>query len=256
MNMKHLIQYKLLILISIFFAACSASKTIPYNARWNAPFSFVDEVKPDQEDQKSRLKYGIINDQEYVYMTFKTRDPNTIQKILSNGVTLQFAPEGEKNNAYALQFPVLTKEDRKALRQIDIDMPNSLGLKLLLDSYNKEALWKDKSGSHSLNLVIPDGSIKANISLDHLGELTEQISIPLSLLGINLQESNRLGLNIKIEGASAQSGGGLSPRIGVGLGGGIGMGGVGIGLGSGNRYGNGSADKGVDIKLEVLLSKN
>ena len=242
------------ILLIAVAAACSSSKTMPYEAKWNAPFTYVDEVKPDQQDQKSRLKYGIINDDQYVYLTLKTKDPVTIQKILGSGLKIAFSPQGQKKGAYSLLFPVIMKEDRKALRRIETDMPNSLGLSLLMDSYNKEALWKDPKGPHSINLVTGEGSIKSHISMDQNGELTEQIAIPFNLMAVNAREESVLGVNITVEGQS--SGSGLTPRIGIGLGGGIGMGGgmgVGLGTGGGSRYGN--DDRNVDIRLEVQLAR-
>lgn len=247
-------SWSLLLLVAL--AGCSSSKTMTYESKWNAPFSYVDEVKPDQQDQKSRLKYGIINDDQYVYITLKTKDPTTIQNILGSGLKISFSPEGQKKEGYYLLFPVVMKEDRKALKRIDTDLPNSLGLDLLLDSYNKEALWKDKEGQHSINLVVPDGSIKSHIAMDRNGELTEQIAIPFSLMDVNTKEGSMLGVNIKVDGQSSQSG--FSPRIGIGLGGGIGMGGgMGVGIGSGNGYGsryNGN-DRNVDIRLEVQLAR-
>ena len=245
-------RWTLLLLAGL--AACSSSKTMNYDSKWNAPFTYVDEVKPDQQDQKSRLRYGIINDDQYIYLTLKTKDPVTIQKILGNGLKISFSPEGQKKEAYSLLFPVIMKEDRKALKRIETDLPNSLGLSLLLDSYNKEALWKDRQGQHSINLVVSEGSIKSHISMDRDGELTEQIAIPFNLMALNTKEASVLGVNIKIDGQSSQSG--FSPRIGIGLGGGIGMGGgmgVGLGTGSGSRYGN--DDRSVDIRLQVQLAR-
>lgn len=243
----------LLLLVTLF--GCSSSKTMTYESKWNAPFSYVDGVKPDQQDQRSRLRYGIINDDQFVYITLKTKDPSTIQNILSSGLKIAFSPEGQKKEAYSLLFPVVMKEDRKALKRIDTDLPNSLGLGLLLDSYNKEAVWKDKSGQHFINLVAPDGSIKSTISMDRDGELTEQIIIPFSLMAVNARETSMLGVNIKVDGQSSQSG--FSPRIGIGLGGGIGMGGgMGVGIGNGgygSRYNNN--EKNVDIRLEVQLAR-
>lgn len=232
---------------------CSSSKTMTYESKWNAPFTYVDEVKPDQQDQKSRLRYGIINDDQFVYITLKTKDPSTIQNILSSGLKIAFSPQGQKKEAYSLLFPVVMKEDRKALKRIDTDLPNSLGLDLLLDSYNKEAVWKDRNGQHFINLVVPDGSIKSHISMDRNGELTEQIVIPFSLMAVNAKETSMLGVNIKVEGQSSNSG--FSPRIGIGLGGGIGMGGgMGVGIGTGNsRYNNN--ERNVDIRLEVQLAR-
>lgn len=246
-------SWSLLLLMAL--GGCSSSKTMTYESKWNAPFTYVDEVKPDQQDQKSRLKYGIINDDQYVYITLKTKDPTTIQNILSSGLKIAFSPEGQKKESYSLLFPVVMKEDRKALKRIDTDLPNSLGLDLLLDSYNKEAVWKDREGEHFINLVAPDGSIKSHISMDRNGELTEQIAIPFALMAVNAKETAMMGMSIKVDGQSSNSG--FSPRIGIGLGGGIGMGGgMGVGIGTGgynSRY-NGN-DRNVDIRLEVQLAR-
>lgn len=247
-------SWSLLLFAALF--GCSSSKTMTYESKWNAPFSYVDEIKPDQQDQKSRLRYGIINDDQYVYITLKTKDPSTIQNILSSGLKIAFSPDGQKKEAYSLLFPVVMKDDRKALKRIDTDMPNSLGLDLLLDSYNKEAVWKDKQGQHFVNLVAPDNSIKSHISMDKNGELTEQIAIPFSLMNVNARETAMLGVNIKVDGQSSQSG--FSPRIGIGLGGGIGMGGgMGVGIGTGSGYGSryNNNDRNVDIRLEVQLAR-
>ncbi|NIJ54052.1 hypothetical protein [Dyadobacter arcticus] len=244
------------LLLVATLAACSSSKTMTYESKWNAPFSYADGVKPDQQDQKSRLRYGIINDEQYVYITLKTKDPNTIQNILNSGLKVAFSPEGQKKEGYSLLFPVVMKEDRRALKRIDTDLPNSLGLDLLLDSYNKEAVWKDVKGQHFINLVEPDGSIKSHIEMDRNGELTEQIAIPFSLMAVNVRETGMLGVSIKVDGQSSQSG--FSPRIGIGLGGGIGMGGgMGVGIGSGSGYGSryNQNDRNVDIKLEVQLAR-
>ncbi|QRR00378.1 hypothetical protein [Dyadobacter sandarakinus] len=249
-----IISSKWLLLLTLA-AACSSSKTVPYESKWNAPFAYADEVKPDRQDQRSRLKYGIINDDQYIYLTLKTKDPTTIQSILTSGLKLSFSPEGQKKDGYALTFPVVMKEDRKALRRIETDMPNSLGLGLLLDSYNKEAVWKDRDGQHIINLVAPDNSIKSHIAMDRDGELTEQVAIPFSALNTKPSATSVLGIAIKVDGQSSQSG--FSPRIGIGLGGGMGMGGgMGVGIGTGgynSRYGNN--DRNVDIRLEVQLAR-
>jgi hypothetical protein len=252
-SMKNIRNSCVLLLLAAF-SGCSSSKTMPYESKWNAPFSYVDEVNPDRQDQRSRLRYGIINDDQYIYITLKTKDPSTIDNILGSGMKIALSPEGQRKEAYSLLFPVVMKEDRKALKKIDTDLPNSLGLSFLLDSYNKEAVWKDREGQHFINLAQPDGSIKSHISMDQNGELTEQIALPFSLMGVNAKEAATLGINIRVEGQSSRSG--FSPRIGIGLGGGIGMGGgMGVGIGSGGYNSRYDDQRNVDIRLEVQLAR-
>jgi hypothetical protein len=244
----------------LVLAGCSSSKTIPYDAKWNAPFSYVDEVKPDQKDLQSNLEYGIINDAAFLYITMKTKSPRTKQAILTGGVNLSFSPEGQKKGAYSIIFPVVTRDDRKAMARSDIDIPNSMTLSRMIEAYNKEALWKDKSGQHFIDLVSGNIGIRATISLDEDGQLTEQIIIPLSAIGVKLDQVSTLGVAIKIENVSSQGSSGITPRISVGMGGmggygmgGYGMGGVGVGFGGGNGR---SSDRSTDIRLQVQLAKN
>lgn len=248
------------LLCLVALGGCSSSKTIPYDAKWNAPFSYVDEVKPDQKDQKSNLEYGIINDDGFLYITMKTKSPLTKQAILTGGVNLSFSPEGQKKGAYSILFPVVTRDDRKAMSRSDIDIPNSMTLSRMIEAYNKEALWKDKSGQHFIDLVSGNVGIRANISMDENGQLTEQIIVPLNVIGVKLDQVSTLDMSIKIENASSQGNSGLTPRVSVGMGGmggygmgGMGMGGVGIGFGGGNGR---SSDRNVDIRLQVQLAKS
>ena len=241
-------------------AGCSSTKTIPYESKWNAPFAYVNEVKPDQKDLKSKLEYGIINDERFLYITLKTRSPATIQAILSSGARISFSSDGKKKNTSSILFPVVTKDDRRAMSRNDMDIPNSMALGRMLEAFNKEALWKDRSGQHFINLVSGNGGVRATIHLDEGRELTQQIIIPLEVLGVDISLSSLLDVGIKVDDTSSQ-GGGLSPGVSVGMGGmggygmgGIGMGGVGITMGRGG--GSRGTDRSVDIKLQVQLAKS
>ncbi|HEV7349922.1 hypothetical protein [Telluribacter sp.] len=244
-----------LFLLGLFLTACSTTKPVPYQAKWNAPFNYADGLQPDQQDQKSRLKYGIINDDKFLYLSLKTQDPQTVKQILSNGLNIALSPAGTRKGAYSLVFPVVSREDKKAMRNIEVDLPNSLSLNRMLDVFNKEALWKAPQGQRFINLVTTDTGIRSHISMNQNGELTEQITIPFSMIGVNPEQASVLDVGIRIEGVSSQSG--ISPRVSVGMGtgmGGFGMGGggVGVGLGSGSR--NGTTDREVDIRLQVKLA--
>ncbi|GAB2777435.1 hypothetical protein GCM10027275_20640 [Rhabdobacter roseus] len=247
-----------LLLLLLGLAGCSSSKVVPYESKWNAPFSYVDEVKPDRQDQRSRLQYGIINDDQYLYITLKARDPQTVQQIITNGLRLSFSPAGKRGGATSLLFPVVTRDDKKALRRMDVDLPNSLGMARMLEAFNKEAIWKDQRGERFINLVNGSTGIRSHIALAD-GELTEQISIPFAMLGFNPQQVASLDMGIKVEGTSSQ-GGGISPRVSIGMGGmgmgGMGMGGGGVGVGVGGGGRNNPNDRAVDIRLQVRLARS
>lgn len=248
-----------LLFLILALAGCSSSKTIPYESKWNAPFTYVDQANPDGLDQQTRLKYGIINDEQYLYITLKTRDPLTVKQILTNGLRLTFSPDGQRQD-YSLLFPVVTRDDKRALQKMQLDLPNSLSLSRMIEAFNKEALWKDGQGERFVNLVDNETGIRARISLDENQELTEQFSIPFERLSTSVRQAGVLDIGIKTEG-SGGLGSGISPNISVGMGsgggvgfGGGGFGGGGISIGTGGR--NNPNDRTVNLRLQVRLAKD
>ena len=244
------------LVLTLAIAGCSSSRPIPYEAKWNAPFTYVDQANPDGLDQQSRLRYGVINDENYVYITLKTRDPLAVKQILTNGIRLTFSPDAQRAD-YSLVFPVVTRDDKRALQKMQVDLPNSLSLSRMLEAFNKEALWKDGQGERFINLVDNDTGIRARISLDENQELTEQFSIPFERMNVNAKQVAILGIDIKTEGSTG-SGSGISPNISVGMGsGGFGMGGFGgggVSIGTGGR--NSPNDRSVNLRLQVRLAQD
>ena len=244
------------LVMTLAIAGCSSSKPVPYEAKWNAPFTYVDQANPDGLDQQSRLRYGIINDENYLYITLKTRDPLTVKQILTNGIRLTFSPAGQRAD-YSLLFPVVTRDDKRALQKMQVDLPNSLSLNRMLEAFNKEALWKDGQGERFINLVDNETGIRARIALDENQELTEQFSIPFERMNVNVREVAKLEVGIKTEGGTGL-GSGISPNISVGMGsGGFGMGGFGgggVSIGSGGR--NNPNDRSVNLRLQVRLAQD
>ncbi len=249
-----------MLLAALAFTSCSTSKKIPYDAKWNAPFTYVDAAAPDGVDQKSRLRYGIINDEQFMYITLKTKDPYTVRQVLTNGLRLTFSPEG-RGSEQSMVFPVVTRDDKRALQKMQLDLPNSLSLNRMMEAFNKEALWKDRQGERFINLVENETGVRARVSIDENQELTQQISIPFERLGVDARQAGVLEVGIKTEGAGGL-GSGISPNISVGMGsgGGIGLGGGGFGGGGisigGGRGGNNPNDRTVNLRLQVRLAND
>lgn len=247
----------LFVAVSQLISGCNSAKQVPYNAKWNAPFTYVDQGALDGLDQQSRLRYGVINDDKYVYVTLKTRDPLTVKQILTNGMRLTFSPENSREDR-SIVFPVVTRDDKRALQKMQIDLPNSLSLSRMMEAFNKEALWKDKQGERFINLVENQAGIRARVSLDENQELTQQFSIPFAQLGVDARQARSLDIGIKTEG-SGNGMGGIAPGISVGMGsggfGGGGFGGGGISLGTGGGRNNPN-DRSVNLRLQVKLAKD
>lgn len=243
--------------VSQLITGCNSAKQVPYNAKWNAPFTYVDQGALDGLDQQSRLRFGVINDDQYLYVTLKTRDPLTTKQILTNGIRLTFSPENSREDRSIL-FPVVTRDDKRALQKMQIDLPNSLSLSRMMEAFNKEALWKDKQGERFINLVENQAGIRARVSLDENQELTQQFSIPFAQLGVDPRQARTVEVGIKTEGSSNGLGG-IAPGISVGMGsggfGGGGLGGGGISLGTGGGRNNPN-DRAVNLRLQVRLAKD
>lgn len=244
-------------LLTLTLSGCSTSKKVPYDAKWNAPFTYVDAAAPDGIDQKSRLRYGIINDNQYLYITLKTKDPYTVKQILTNGLRLSFSPEG-RGQEQSIVFPVVTRDDKRALQKMQLDLPNSMSLNRMMEAFNKEALWKDRQGERFINLVENETGIRARVTMDENQELTQQFSVPFERLGVDPKQVAVMQLGIKTEGTGG-IGSGISPNISVGMGSGGGFGGGfgggGISIGSG-RGGNNPNDRTVNMVLQVRLAKD
>jgi|GEM_PF-1114111 hypothetical protein len=238
-------------------SSCSSSKTVPYQSKWNAPFNYADQAAPDRQDQQSRLKYGVINDDQYMYITLKARDPLTVKSILGSGLRVSFSLDGGRGSNNSLLFPVVNKDDRRALRNMELDLPNNLSLNRMLEAFNKEAVWKDKMGERFINLITSDSGISCRISMDENQELTQELTIPLARLGADPKQARLVDVTIKTEGSSGLPGG-ITPRVSIGMGnmGGIGMGGGGVGIGLGNGGRSNANDRTVDIRLQVILARD
>jgi len=253
-----LIPAIILVAVSQLIFGCNSAKQIPYNAKWNAPFTYVDQGALDGLDQQSRLRFGVINDDQYLYVTLKTRDPLTIKQILTNGIRLTFSPDNSREDRSIL-FPVVTREDKRALQKMQVDLPNSLSLSRMMEAFNKEALWKDKQGERFINLVENQAGILARVTLDENQELTQQFSIPFAQLGVDSRQARMMEVGIKTEG-SGNGLGGIAPGISVGGfggggfgGGGFGGGGISLGTGGGRNNPN---DRSVNLRLQVRLAKD
>lgn len=239
--------------IATILSGCSSSRPIPYQSKWKEHTLFYQQSPTDEVDMRSRLKFGVQNNEEKLFASISTREPDLISRIIGSGVRLSVHPAGTKRSNYKILFPVVLRQDRRAIRKMDqVDMLGP-SMQLLLDTFNKEALVDQGAGERFVNLLDNNGSIYCKIAMTIDGELTIDYVLPLS--EINQANAPNLTLALSIEGASRS---GMSPGISVGMGaggfGGMGMGGMGgvsVGTGGRNAYGNQT----VELKLDVNLAR-
>jgi hypothetical protein len=237
-------------ILTILFAGCSSNRAIPYQSKWKSHTLFYSQSPTDEVDMKSRLKFGVQNNDEKLFASVSTREPELISRIISSGMRLTVHPTDSKKSSYKILFPVVLKEDRRALRKMDnVDMLGP-SMQLLLDTFNKEALVSTRGSSERFVNLISDGDLYCKISMTVDGELSIDYAIPLK--EINPSNGPNLSLSLAVEGASSRSG--ITPGISIGMGAGGygGMGGVSVGTGGRNAYGN----QGVELKIDVNLAKS
>lgn len=244
--MKRLI----IVILPVVLAACSSGKPVPYQSKWKEHTLFYQQSPTDQVDMNSRLKFGVQNNDEKLFASISTREPEIVSRIIGSGVRLSVYPEGEKKSGIRILFPVVLKEDRRAIRKMDqVDMLGP-SMQLLLDTFNKEALVNQGSGDRFVNLVNNDEDLYCKINMTVEGELSIDYALPLKY--INPGNQQNLTLNLSIDDNSRS---GFSPGISIGMGGGygMGMGGMGVGVGSGGR--NAYRSQNIELKLDVNLAK-
>lgn len=241
-----------LLFLSAVFTGCSSGKPVDYQSKWKQHTLFYEQSPTDDVDMKSRLKFGVQNNDDKLFVSIATREPDLISRIISSGIRLSVSPDGSKKATTKLLFPVVLKQDRRAIRKMEhVDMLGP-SMQLLLDTFNKEALINQGAGDRFINLVDNNEELYCKINMTPDGELSIDYALPLK--SINPVNSPQLALSLLLEGASRS--GGFSPGISVGVGagsyGGMGMGGMGVGIGTGGRnsYGN----QNVELKLNVVLA--
>ena len=241
----------ILLILSAVFTGCSSGKPVAYQSKWKQHTLFYEQSPTDEVDMKSRLKFGVQNNADKLFVSIATRESDLISRIISSGVRLSVSPDGTKKATTKLLFPVVLKQDRRAIRKMDhVDMLGP-SMQLLLDTFNKEALINQGSGDRFINLVDNNEDLYCKINMTPDGELSIDYALPLHT--INPANAPQLALTLLLEGASRS---GFSPGISVGMGagsyGGMGMGGMGVGIGTGGRNSYGSQN--VELKLNVVLA--
>jgi len=242
----------LILLSALIWMGCSSAKPIPYQAKWKEHTLFYQQAPTDETDMNSRLKFGVQNNADMLFASISTREPHIISRIISSGVKLSVYPPNEKKNGARILFPVVLKEDRKAIRKMDQLEMLGPSMQLLLDAYNKEAVINLGGGDRIINLLNNEDGLFCRINLTVDGELTIDYGLPMKYFNPDLQPNVTLSFTINDGGSRAS---GITPGISVGMGsyGGMGMGGMGVSLGTGGR--NAYNNQAIELKLDVNLAR-
>ena len=260
-----------LVILSFLISSCA---TLQIQSGWKDNDIRIDGRSDDWVGSltyvdKQNISLGVKNDSDYLYVCMAAEDQALISRILRQGMILWFNPEGGKEKAFGIKYP-LGRQDME-LGDREIKRPGS------------EANPQKKSPaamtiSNELE-ILQDSKVPITTSIDKLkgiqiavkrssGLIVYEVKIPLQKnpnlpFAIGAEKGSEIGLGIEIpkmsmtlNRASRSAGGGGIGGGGMGgRGGGMGGRSGGMGGGSGAMTGQrANMQKGVKIWAAVKLA--
>lgn len=204
-----------------------------------------EEVRAPLEEEP--LILGLCNDDKHLYVTMTPRDDATQRQIMMRGLTIWFDPEGGKEHALGVHFPLGVQGERmwdmwRAQRaqepEPDPDQPPEQFASSLAEF---EVLGPATGESQRLPVGEATGSdFDIEVGARLMGNvLVYELRVPLQRTttcrhGIGVLEGEKLGVGIETPALDRQA---MKPRTGGGMGrppgGGTGRSGGGMGRGGG-----------------------
>ncbi|WP_222931455.1 hypothetical protein, partial [Xanthovirga aplysinae] len=235
----------------IIFSSCS--KLPVYQSKWTDDSS-------DQEfsyyDTKSKIKYGVFNDHENLYVSLETEDKGAIMKILRKGLKLYMDPSGKKKQGIYLSFPLEAEGGKQAMNPSEMGMgqgnkssKQKSGKKLevskLIQRTSKEGLFQNGDVVETVGMAFQKNDINIKLAPTKNNGLSYQVAIPLQKIFGDNEVSEKVSIGIETEALDMQNGmsGGRSGGMGGGRSGGMGGGRSG-GMGGGRSGGMGGGRSG------------
>jgi hypothetical protein len=212
-------------------------------------------------NKTTHVWYTVANDDKNIYLVIKSADADNNTKILAGGISFTVNTEGKKKdkNAYVVTYPVISRTGgggrggrrRGGFGGGDQDTPDSAAViaqqKQTLATSKEISTLGFKEITDTLISIYNEYGIKAAANIDDKGNFVYEMSVPLSMLGLQNAGAKEIAYNIKVNGLQLTMGGfknvslgnGVSMTAGGGFGGGGGGGGRGGG-GGGRGGGDGS----------------
>ena len=110
--MKHVFSY--LCMSALFFAGCGQPKI---TSHWKDRGISIDGKDNEWQGARVYLKdanvgMGLLNDEQHLYLCLSLSDRDAQVKVMRQGFTVWFDPEGKKNKTFGIRFPLGMQETR------------------------------------------------------------------------------------------------------------------------------------------------
>jgi len=175
-NIKTKIMKYYIIFLLLLLTACS-KKPIYTSNRVEGP-AVIDGIfkewsVPMNYDEKSKMEYGIGNDEKYLYVNLKITDKVLTNKIFMTGLTLWIDTVGKNKKMYGIKYPIgqgRKRDNREITRE---RIPGEIRRPVRPDLQRKhevmEIIGFTKKGAREL--ADPEGTpgMHFSVSRDQLG---------------------------------------------------------------------------------------
>jgi hypothetical protein len=151
-------------------------------------------------DSKTRIRYNISNDSNYIYYCFQPVDEYVKAQILRAGIETTFYPKVKPKRTGIIKYPLpLEKPDGKqTMAEADNFEAFFTSFKLFNKTFNSEG-FLTKNGTFPLE---NETGISAKLDRETNGLLCYEIKIPISELygeNYNLEEISKEDLKVKLK---------------------------------------------------------
>jgi len=159
--------------------------------------------------------YTIANDDDNLYLTIQTPDPDIIHKIVNGRISFTINKSGKKNDddAVVISYPIFDRKDRPTLsyRNKPKFIPGSASSLKQADSLmylnNKRMGEKAKmikiTGVKGLDTLISaynDDGIEAAAAFDNQVVYTCEIAVALKVIGLTVNDPVKFSYNVRLNG--------------------------------------------------------
>lgn len=173
------------------------------------------------ENKRTGIFYTIANDNQYIYLAVKANNNETITKIFAGGISFSFNIKGKKKEeeAQTITYPLIARTN---FNRPGMSGGNRQGQGMRMNRTDQNESQRDsiifeqrKTQLSSIKEIkvkgftqIPDSlvsiyneyGIKAVAKMDEQRSYFCEIAIPLSLLGITIDEKKEIAYQIKLNG--------------------------------------------------------
>lgn len=229
---KYLALWLPLILFSFMLMNCS---TLKLESTWKERDIVLDGKGGDWLGAKYyfeeyAMSIGLINDEQFLYVSMMTENPMIRAQIMRNGLTVWFDRRGGKNRSFGIKFPLEMPKKEKEEERIDPqEMMDETSRKEMMQKFQEtmtelEILGQDEKVLAKMNIEDAKGiKVKAR---DAMGTFVYELEVPLGSseeypYAVDVKAGDVIGVGflspkLEFRRPSGERGGGRVPGGGMG----------------------------------------